>query len=253
MARTRRTEAQRSGWSFPVRVQVGGESAQVLVGISAVGRGLSLGLPPAPPIVSGKRVTLSVLRSGQSYAVDVRRGTGKQVCELQAEWALVGETDSPVVLTFGNVASVPRGTALWLVDRTTGKRHYLRTTASYRFTPSQGETTRQFHLIAEPQTGVGLKITGIGVTRTRGGAFHVTFHLTEPASLTAEVFDASGRSVMRLNPFGGRAVEGTQSLTWRGTDENGVALPAGAYLLRLQAADDEGRQTRVHIPLVLTR
>jgi hypothetical protein len=253
MARTRRTEAQRSGWSFPVRVQVGGESAEVLVGISAVGRGLSLGLPPAPPIVSGKRVTLSVLRSGQSYAVDVRRGTGKQVCELQAEWALVGETDSPVVLTFGNVASVPRGTALWLVDRTTGKRHYLRTTASYRFTSSQGETTRQFHLIAEPQTGVGLKITGIGVTRTRGGAFHVTFHLTEPASLTAEVFDASGRSVMRLNPFGGRAVEGTQSLTWRGTDENGVALPAGAYLLRLQAADDEGRQTRVHIPLVLTR
>ncbi len=142
------------------------------------------------------------------------------------------------MLTFGNVASVPRGTALWLVDRATGKRHYLRTTASYRFTPSQGETSRQFQLVAEPEAGAGLKITSVGVTRTRGGAFHITFHLTSPAAVAAEVLSASGRPVAKLIPFGGRAVEGMQSLTWRGTDENGIALPAGAYLLRLQATDD---------------
>ncbi|GIV19282.1 MAG: hypothetical protein KatS3mg023_1033 [Armatimonadota bacterium] len=252
-ARSRRAEGSRGAWSFPVRVQVGSESAEVTVGISAGSRGLSVGLPPEPPIASGKRVKLSILQSGQAYVVDVRRSTGKQVWDLQAEWPAVEEPSSPVVLTFGNVASVPRGTALWLVDRTTGKRHYVRTTASYRFTPSQGETTRQFQLVAEPETSVGLKITGVGVTRTRGGAFHVTFHLTSPAALTAEVLSASGRPVVRLNPFGGRAVEGMQSLTWRGTDENGVALPAGAYLLQLQATDDEGRQSRVNIPLVLTR
>lgn len=252
-ARSRRAEGSRSAWSFPVRVQVGSESAEVTVGISAGSRGLSVGLPPEPPVASGKHVKLSILQSGQAYAVDVRRSTGKQVWELQAEWPAVEEPSSPVVLTFGNVASVPRGTALWLVDRATGKRHYVRTTASYRFTPSQGETTRQFQLVAESETSVGLKITGVGVTRTRGGAFHVTFHLTSPAALTAEVLSASGKPVVRLNPFGGRAVEGMQSLTWRGTDENGVALPAGAYLLQLQATDDEGRQSRVNIPLVLTR
>lgn len=252
-ARSRRAEGARSGWSLPVRMQHGNESTEVTVGISAGSRGLSVGLPPEPPTTAAKRAKLSILQSGQRYAVDVRRGAGKQVWELQAEWSLAGEPSTPVVLTFGKVASVPRRTALWLVDRTTGKRHYVRTTAAYRFTPSEGETTRQFQLVAEAETGVGLKITGVGVTRTRGGTFNVTFHLTSSAAVTAEVVNAGGKPVARLNPFGGRAVEGMQSLTWRGTDENGIALPAGAYLLQLQATDDEGRQTRVNIPLVLTR
>lgn len=251
--RSRRADGKASGWSFPVRLQVGSESAEVTVGVSTGSRGLSVGLPPEPPIASGRRAKLVILQSGQPYAADVRRGAGKQVWELQAEWTPAEDADTPVILTVGNVASVPRGTALWLVDRTTGKRYYLRTTASYRFTPSQGERSRQFQLVAEPETGVGLKIMGVGVTRTRGGAFNVTFHLTSPAAVTAEVLNASGKPVAKLNPFGGRAVEGMQSLTWRGADDSGIALPAGAYLLQLQATDDEGRQTRVNIPLVLTR
>lgn len=250
---TRRAEGVRRGWSFPVRLQFAGESAEVTVGVSSGTRGLAVGLPPEPPVEQGKRVKLSIVQSGQPYAVDVRRSAGKQVWQLQAEWDPASEGTEPVTLTFGNVASVPRGTALWLVDRTTGKRYYLRTTASYRFTPSEGERSRQFQLVAEPETGVGLKIVGVNVTRTRGGAFHVNFQLTNPAAVTAEVLNATGKTVARLNPFGGRAVEGMQSLTWRGTDEDGIALPAGAYLLQLQATDDEGRQTRVNIPLVLTR
>jgi len=119
--------------------------------------------------------------------------------------------------------------------------------------PAPGETTRQFQVIAEPESGVGLKITSVTATRTRGGAFHITFHLTAPAAVTAEVLNASGKPVAQLNPFGGRAVEGTQSMIWRGTDDSGIALPAGAYLLQLRATDEDGRQTRMNIPLVLTR
>ncbi|MEJ5250911.1 MAG: hypothetical protein HPY54_07555 [Chthonomonadetes bacterium] len=196
---------------------------------------------------------LSILQAGQSFAVDVRRGAGKQTWELLAEWDSMEEANTPVVLTFGNVASVPRGTALWLVDQNTGRRHYLRATAVYRFVPAQGERSRQFQVVAEPETSSSLRITSVSATRTRGGAFNVNFHLTRPAAVSAEVISASGKPVARLNPFGGRAVEGTQSLTWRGVDDSGIALPAGVYLLRLQATDEEGRQTRVNIPLVLTR
>jgi len=249
----RRAENGRSGWSFPVRLQCAGETAEVTVGVSTSGRGLSVGLPPAPPLSSAGSLKLSLLRSGQPYAVDVRSGSGKQTWSLSAEWTPAPDADSPLTLTFGNIASVPRGTALWLVDQKTGKRHYLRTTASYRFVPAPGETTRQFQVIAEPESGVGLKITGVTATRTRGGVFHITFHLTAPAAVTAEVLNASGKPVAQLNPFGGRAVEGTQSLTWRGTDDSGIALPAGAYLLQLRATDEDGRQTRVNIPVVLTR
>gem|GEM_PF-1058139 len=252
-ARGRRAETGRSGWSFPVRLQYAGESAEVTVGVSTSGRGLSVGLPPAPPTSSTGSPKLSLLRSGQSYAVDVRSGSGKQTWTVSAEWTPAPDADSPLTLTFGNIASVPRGTALWLVDEKTGKRHYLRTTASYRFVPAPGETSRQFQVIAEPESGVGFRITGVTATRTRGGAFHITFHLTAPAAVTAEILNASGKPVAQLNPFGGRAVEGTQSLTWRGTDDSGIALPAGAYVLQLRATDEDGRQTRVNIPLVLTR
>jgi len=178
----RRAENGRSGWSFPVRLQYAGETAEVTVGVSTSGRGLSVGLPPAPPSSSTGSLKLSLLRSGQPYAVDVRSGSGKQTWSLSAEWTPAPDASSPLTLTFGNIASVPRGTALWLVDQKTGKRHYLRTTASYRFVPAPGETTRQFQVIAEPESGVGLKITGVTATRTRGGAFHITFHLTAPAA-----------------------------------------------------------------------
>ncbi len=239
-------------WSFPVRLQYGFASDEVTVGLTS-GRGLSVGRPPAPFVSSGAQARLTILQARQTVAVDVRRASGKQTWQLEAEWTPSENAEQPVVITFGNVASVPRGTGLWLVDQSTGKRHYVRTTASYRFMPAPGESTRRFQLVAEPETGVGLKITSVSVTRTRGGAFSVTFHLTQPAAVTAEVLDARGKVVNRLNPFGGRAVEGLQSLTWRATDDDGIAVPAGAYLLRLQAVDTEGRQTRANIPLVLTR
>lgn len=125
--------------------------------------------------------------------------------------------------------------------------------AVYQFTPAPGENSRQFQVIAEPDNGASLWILGVRATRTRGGKFSVEFNLTQPAAVTAEVKDASGRTVARLAPFGGRAVEGWQSLTWRGTDEAGVHLPSRAYLLTLTASDEEGRVTRATIPVVLTR
>ncbi len=252
LSRSRRAGSGSGGWSFPVRLQYGSASDEVTVGIAS-GRGMTIGLPPAPFASSAPKAKLSIVQSQQAYAVDVRRSSGKQTWQLRAEWAPSEQSDVPVVITFGNVASVPRGTALWLVDESTGKRHYVRTTASYRFTPAPGETSRMFQMVAELETGIGLRITSVSVTRTRGGSFSVAFHLTQPAAVTAEVKDASGRIVSRLNPFGGRAVEGLQSLTWRATDDQGVSLPAGAYLLQLQAVDADGRQTRVNVPLVLTR
>jgi len=112
----RRAENGRSGWSFPVRLQYAGETAEVTVGVSTSGRGLSVGLPPAPPSSSTGSLKLSLLRFGQPYAVDVRSGSGKQTWSLSAEWTPAPDASSPLTLTFGNIASVPRGTALWLVD-----------------------------------------------------------------------------------------------------------------------------------------
>jgi len=63
----RRAENGRSGWSFPVRLQYAGETAEVTVGVSTSGRGLSVGLPPAPPSSSTGSLKLPLLRSGQRF------------------------------------------------------------------------------------------------------------------------------------------------------------------------------------------
>lgn len=254
-AQSRSAVSSRSGWSLPLRLQAGGSSAEVTIGIVSQGRGISVGLPPQPPTANGQPARLTARKGGQELAADVRSGTAKQTWDITAEWAPLVDSASSgkVMLTFGSVASVPRRTNLWLVDKVTGKRHYLRTTAVYSFTPAPGENSRRFQVIAEPDSGASLRILGVRATRTRGGAFSVEFNLTQPAAVTAEVKDAGGRTVARLTPFGGRAVEGWQSLTWRGTDEAGVHLPSGAYLLTLTASDEEGRVTRATIPVVLTR
>jgi len=47
------------------------------------------------------------------------------------------------------------------------------------------------------------------------------------------IYDASGRMVRRLRPEAG----GQRSTTWNGTDNDGKALPAGVYLVKLVTQD----------------
>ncbi|HTY36945.1 MAG TPA: FlgD immunoglobulin-like domain containing protein [Bacteroidota bacterium] len=64
----------------------------------------------------------------------------------------------------------------------------------------------------------------------------VRFDLPEPAVVSLSVYDIGGVRVRSL--LQGRALNaGTHVLAWDGTNQNGVPLPSGIYLLRLQAGD----------------
>jgi rhodanese-related sulfurtransferase len=66
----------------------------------------------------------------------------------------------------------------------------------------------------------------------------VAFTLEEPATVRLEVFDLQGRLVRGL--LRGEAREaGSHAAVWNGKDDQGRALPSGAYLCRLTAGGTE--------------
>lgn len=239
------------GWSLPVLARRGGSEAEAIIGVSANGRGLSVASPPAPPATTESQpVEVFVERAGAPLAVDVRGSLG-----AKQEWNLLvrfGMAREEVVLRWEGASRLPRDVSLTLIDHTTGVRRHLRTTPHYRFLPADGETQRRFTLIAERNTDLPLRIVGLRASQTRGKNATIQFSLSRAAAIQAEVLDASGRRVAMLDPGGSRQA-GQHTLVWRAVDMEGRALPAGAYLVRVQAHDEEGRRTQAMVPLVLAR
>lgn len=248
---TSRLSTTGRGWALPVLARRGDSEAEAIIGVSTNGRGLSVPPPPAPPATAENQpVEVLIERVGVPLAVDVRGSAG-----VRQEWNLLvrfGAGHGEVSLHWNGASRLPRDVSLTLIDQTTGARRHLRTTPDYRFTPAQGETQRRFTLIAERNTGLPLRIVGLRASQTRGKTTAIQFSLSRTAAIQAEVLDASGRRVAVLDA-GGTRQAGQHTLVWRGVDSEGRALPAGAYFVRVQAQDEEGRRTQAMVPLVLVR
>lgn len=248
---TSRLSTTGRGWALPVLARRGDSEAEAIIGVSTNGRGLSVPPPPAPPATAENQpVEVLIERAGVPLAVDVRGSAG-----VRQEWNLLvrfGTGHGEVSLCWNGASRLPRDVSLTLIDQTTGARRHLRTTPDYRFTPAQGETQRRFTLIAERNTGLPLRIVGLRASQTRGKTTAIQFSLSRTAAIQAEVLDASGRRVAVLDA-GGTRQAGQHTLVWRGVDSEGRALPAGAYFVRVQAQDEEGRRTQAMVPLVLAR
>lgn len=148
-----------------------------------------------------------------------------------------GTGQEEVTLTWDGIRYVPKDVSLTLVDLATGTRRYIRTQAAYRFTPTEGESERRFKLIAELGNTRPLRIVGLKAIPTRGQGVVIEFTLTNPA----EVLTLMGRRVAVLGEAGSRGA-GVQRLVWQGVANDGRRIPAGIFIVRVMAADDEGRQ-----------
>ncbi len=65
----------------------------------------------------------------------------------------------------------------------------------------------------------------------------IRFDLPQAADVTLRVLDLNGRTVRLLAR--GAVPAGSRAVTWSGADDQGAPLPAGIYLLRLQAGDGQ--------------
>jgi hypothetical protein len=240
--------AKGNGWSMRLQASVNGSVGEAVMGIANGTRGLAVGLPPEPP-TGNNGVQVILLKNNTPLAVDViNDGSRRQEWEVLVRF---GTRDGgrgtserkEVVLTFDGIGYAPKDVSAWLVDTVTGKRIYLRTQPSYRFAPEVGETERRFKVIVESGNERPLRIVGLKATPMRGEGLVITFALTKPAQVRGEVMTLTGRKIAVMDE-GSTRMAGMHRMIWRGVGGEGVKVPVGAYLVRLVATDEDGRQVQ---------
>lgn len=216
---------------FSITVQQGERTTTLLFGIGKEGQSLEVPMPPSP--LPTRQVAI-ISDNGTPLGMAVRP------MERRIVWAfsVPADQEGEVTVSGSNLANIPRNWALSLFDPTTGERRSLRT-GSYRMRLSEGEE-RKLLIIAEPQTGVPLQVRNIKVTSTRGRSLALEFTLTANAQTEIVVQSLTGRTVRILETNISRTT-GVHRVVWNGTDNSGLTMPAGAYLVRIIARDFAGQ------------
>jgi hypothetical protein len=204
--------------------------------------------PPAP----SEYVDAYLVQPGQSA-----RYATQYVPSLAGSktWDLVVETDIPnadVVVEFPDLTQLPKEYRAYLVDVDGGQRRSLRTTNRYQFNSGPAAGARRFQLQVSKDTAGALAITGLAAVPNRGRGAQISFALTVPASVRAEIVNVAGRVVATIGGAGA-APAGRSYLTWDGTNKAGSVAPSGTYLVRLTAADEEGQRARAVTTMLVNR
>lgn len=256
----------RDGWRLPLTVRDDeGNAAAAQIGQSAQGSdryvsSLDAAMPPAFTRTAGLTLRMrhpdwSLPSGSGDFLSDVRRSA------TSATWNVTVDLPSPgrsYSLAWGATARLPRGLNLTLIDLGNGTRKLMNSGASYSFTSSPGETSRQFHIEVDPATAANLTVMNLRVEsiRTRAGAgasaATITYSLSRAAEATLQIRGLGGRIVRRL--AAGRAVStGLNREVWDLRDDRGIVLPTGLYQIELLARTPDGRQTRVIQPHQIIR
>ncbi|GIV19879.1 MAG: hypothetical protein KatS3mg023_1630 [Armatimonadota bacterium] len=237
------------GWVLSLQVGVQNQRGEVWLGVAEGRDGLTAALPPQPPEETGG-LRVSCLRNGVPLAVDVRPDRRSHQ-SWDVEVRVPSGASDTLMLWWSGIHRVPRGVSPVLVDLQTGERRFLRHTSSYRCAVSREGGVYRFRVELVSQANL-LRLSAVQVRSGRArGQYTISFHLNAPAQVEVSVLSA-GKVVRRLMSTATRSA-GIQQVAWDGRDGNGVALPAGAYMVHIQATGADGQKARASVPVVLTR
>ncbi|GIV19430.1 MAG: hypothetical protein KatS3mg023_1181 [Armatimonadota bacterium] len=240
----------KSGWSVTLLAQARGKVGQVMLGATEATRALKVPAPPPPP-AEGNTLQVRLLRDGQPYIADIRNQTRSTRHTWELEVVVPPGDEERATLWWQNVHRAPRGVHPVLVDLQTGERKFLRHTSSHTFAVSRQGGVYRFRVELLPM-GDLLRITGVRVSGGRSqGSYTISFDINAGAQVEVTVLSA-GKPVRKLMQTVTRSA-GVQQVSWDGRDSNGVALPAGAYMVEVKAMGADGQVARMNVPIVLTR
>lgn len=246
---TRAASENGKTWSVRLLVQSGSGSAEAVFGVNA-SENIAIALPPDPPTAAAAP-KVALVHNGQPLAVDVRADS-RASTPWEAEVQVPAGNDGTATLYWQGVHQAPRTVNPVLVNLQTGERRFLRTTSSHTFAVSRQGGVYRFRIEMTPQGGL-LRLSQVRVTggRSTGGRYTISFHLSASAQVEANILFA-GKLVRRLTSGASRSA-GIQQITWDGRDANGIALPAGSYMVEIKAVSADGQLVRSTVPVTLTR
>jgi len=212
----------------------------------------SLQVEKPAPLENYVHVQLLSPESNAPLAVDVRRSaSAKQVYTFEV---LTDMPNTPVTLSWPNLAKISRNVEMVLVDVDANVRRVMTTLPSYTYNSGANGGTRRFQIIVQPRVRTAAMISNVRVAQTRAAGstrVQISYALNTDASVTVQINDATGKPIRALQV--GQTGRGVNNITWDGRDSAGVAVPAGAYMVRITATTEEGQTASVVQPIVLTR
>ncbi|MCS7208399.1 MAG: carboxypeptidase regulatory-like domain-containing protein [Fimbriimonadales bacterium] len=250
---SRSVSASPTGWRLTLEVQSGELRDRAYVGVSraaTAGYDSEHDLLKPPPLGSEYvYISLPRLNWGEQsglYGVDIQPAT------RSTSWEFAVETSQPnreVTLRWPDMQQLPRSANLVLVNLDTGERRYLRTTGAYTFRTGASGVSR-FRLEMASSSRL-LRIQQVQISAGRGNQHTIAFQLTGDATVQVNIL--SGGKVVRQLLHQATRSGGLQQAIWDGRDQNGIALPPGAYTVEIQAVSEDGQVARATAPLMLTR
>jgi hypothetical protein len=211
-----------------------------------------------PPPVVNSQVSITFPHSDFGNASSTRYVADFRESNRRGTWdvTVTAAKEGPVTLAWDNLGTVPRNQNLYLVDKATGERISLRSRSAFTYQAGAESLTRQFQIIAEPARSTALTLTNVQITRVPGRAadgsrrMAISYNVSGNADVQVELSSLSGKSLRQLG--GGRATaNGRQTVLWDGRSQDGGALPAGPYQVRIIARGENGEQATVVRPVTL--
>ena len=202
-----------------------------------------------PPVVRSYVDVYFPTSADQRMACDIR-ATGSE----SMSFTFMVATDllnTEVRIALPDLTQVARDKSVTLVDVAAGKRIYARTVPCYTYGSGNGEP-REFRLEIGPATAAGGLAITAAAARNAGQGLGISYTLSREARVSITVLNLSGRPVRTLS--GDQvATAGANQAVWDLRSTNGTVVPAGRYLVRIQAATEDGQQASCLVPASVVR
>ena len=255
------------GWMMPIKLMDGsGRGSIAYIGQSraAASSYKSSVDTAAPPTAPGGTPVVLRLASKQGYSV-TRGAPGNLMTDLrplnaEAEWdftATYPAGKQSYMLAWSNMALLPHGTRLTLVDVTTGAQQSMNSSPGYTFQTGANETTRQFQIIAQPRSIGRMQVSNVSATMPRlagraATTMTITYNINTEGSVTSTI-SMNGRVLRHLAQASRAVTSGLNEMVWDLRDDQGRNVSAGTYMLQIVAQGTNGDQTRSIVPLNVVR
>ncbi len=199
--------------------------------------------PMASPPPPGEGVRLHFVADEHQGARLAGRFSAVAAAEI--EWEFVVEAPAmgaDVEVWCPDVTAVGRSWAMQVIDRSAGREVNLRSGGRYSFTMRPGELQRQ--MVLRLTQGAGpLTLASLTAQQTSAGGAQVAFALSASATCAVRVMNIAGRTV-RVVESGAVRPAGLNQVIWNGRSDFGSRVPAGTYLVVVEAVAEDGTQVR---------
>lgn len=235
------------GWTIPVVARAGNRSdlAAMAGVVPGAGTAHTIENPPTPPETVDVYFTDA---AGTRLAHDIRSDLTSQTFDFVVSCEV---PDALVTVSLPDLSNVPNDLQVVLVDKQSGKSMYARTMQAYSYRSEGASSQRSFQLVVSPRT-IGALHLNATAAQANGNNVALTYTVTKACSVNVRVMNLAGRCIRTL--AADKPVQaGVQSELWNLCSSTGTRVPAGIYLLQIEAVTDNGQRVQGMTQVRVTR